>query len=290
MNDQKDNLKNKETNTKSKYTGDFVRNDKNVDNKDVYAFVLKKTEKLVAALYMVTDCMDTDDAIKMKMRLLGVDVLSAVHKIPVLSPSEKHVHITSTRLEINEIVSLVDISATIGFISEMNANILRREFNVLIHELGLHQGRTGVKNEEGDRFENRKISEFILSDEMFKIDKSESPSLGVTSPESLALIGHKKTGLSAGLSNRLSNLPARLNGQIKDKGHLELSQPKEDRSQKIKDIIKDKGGEFGLSIKDISVSFSDCSEKTIQRELNTLVSLGKIKKTGEKRWSRYMLA
>ncbi len=289
MNDQKDNLKNKETNTKSKYTGDFVRNDKNVDNKDVYAFVLKKTEKLVAALYMVTDCMDADDAIKMKMRLLGVDVLSAVHKIPVLSPSEKHAHITSTRLEINEIVSLVDISATIGFISEMNANILRREFNVLIHELGLHQGRTGVTNEEGDRFENRKISEFILSDEMFKIDDSKSLSVSVNTVNPVGIIGQKKTFMSLGNNHGLSALSDKPKSQSYSKGQEEVSLPKEDRSQKIKDIIKDKGGEFGLSIKDISVSFSDCSEKTIQRELNTLVSLGKIKKTGEKRWSRYQM-
>lgn len=41
-------------------------------------------------------------------------------------------------------------------------------------------------------------------------------------------------------------------------------------------------------IKDIALLFSDTSEKTIQRELGTLVASGRITKRGAKRWSVYM--
>jgi len=44
-----------------------------------------------------------------------------------------------------------------------------------------------------------------------------------------------------------------------------------------------------LMIKDISHKISDCSEKTIQRELIALVAAGVLKKKGERRWSRYSL-
>jgi hypothetical protein len=44
------------------------------------------------------------------------------------------------------------------------------------------------------------------------------------------------------------------------------------------------------SIKDVAALFPDVSEKTIQRELNTLVSSGKINKRGDKRWSLYLAA
>jgi predicted HTH transcriptional regulator len=44
-----------------------------------------------------------------------------------------------------------------------------------------------------------------------------------------------------------------------------------------------------LNIKDIASVIKDCSEKTIQRELVALVSLGILKKEGERRWSRYSL-
>ena len=45
-----------------------------------------------------------------------------------------------------------------------------------------------------------------------------------------------------------------------------------------------------IMIKDISPLISGCSEKTIQRELSAMVQTGILKKTGEKRWSRYSLA
>lgn len=42
-----------------------------------------------------------------------------------------------------------------------------------------------------------------------------------------------------------------------------------------------------VSIKDISSKIKDCSEKTIQRELNNLVFEKAIVRIGEKRWSKY---
>ncbi|MEK7171161.1 MAG: hypothetical protein AAB774_02550 [Patescibacteria group bacterium] len=42
-----------------------------------------------------------------------------------------------------------------------------------------------------------------------------------------------------------------------------------------------------LPIKDIAKNLQNFSGKTVQRELNTLVIAGLVKKTGERRWSRY---
>lgn len=44
-----------------------------------------------------------------------------------------------------------------------------------------------------------------------------------------------------------------------------------------------------LSIKDISTIIKDVSEKTIQRELISLIKAGVILKSGERRWSKYSL-
>ena len=45
-----------------------------------------------------------------------------------------------------------------------------------------------------------------------------------------------------------------------------------------------------IMIKDVSPLIHGCSEKTIQRELLSMVDKGILKKIGEKRWSRYSLA
>ncbi len=60
---------------------------------------------------------------------------------------------------------------------------------------------------------------------------------------------------------------------------------KVDRKDKILSFINDRKSAV---IKDITTLFPDVSEKTIQRELNTLIETGKITKRGDKRWSIYM--
>ncbi len=46
----------------------------------------------------------------------------------------------------------------------------------------------------------------------------------------------------------------------------------------------------GASIKEISAVVRDCSEKTVQRELNELINQGLVRRVGERRWSTYELA
>lgn len=234
-------------------------------NKPIYEYVNKKTEKLVTALYMVTDCMDTEDALKTKIRNLGVELMSDMYRLPNMSPVDKKNHISITLSHASEIHSLIEISCTIGFISEMNTSILKRELSNLISELDIHR--------KEDKHFTYKIDE-----EMFEIPR---PSADKVFPTNNVL---KDKRTSFGMSFRTNNTNPSLSltkGLVLNR---ESVTSKEDRTEKILKLIKDKKE---VSIKDISIAFTDCSEKTIQRELNSLVSKNQIKKIGEKRWSRY---
>ena len=68
--------------------------------------------------------------------------------------------------------------------------------------------------------------------------------------------------------------------------HSIASKRKGNRSETILKILKKKDN---LTVKDIAQVISDCSEKTIQRELLALVEKSVLKKVGERRWSRYSL-
>lgn len=59
-----------------------------------------------------------------------------------------------------------------------------------------------------------------------------------------------------------------------------------DRRERIKTILEAKGE---ATIKDISEIITDCSEKTIQRELNAMIEDNLVKRQGERRWSRYSI-
>jgi hypothetical protein len=76
--------------------------------------------------------------------------------------------------------------------------------------------------------------------------------------------------------------------------HLSVNNPlkipliNENKSKRQDAILSFINERKSVGIKDISALFSDTSEKTIQRELGTLVAAGKITKRGEKRWSVYL--
>ena len=250
---------------------------KSLSNIPIYEFANKKTEKLVTALYMVSDCMDSDDALKGKLRQLGVELLSDMYKLSTLSPMDKHVHISSSLARVNEILSFVEIAYTIGFISEMNTAILKKEFMILIGELENHQKKD-------------KHFTFTLNEQMFSTP--EIPSVRQPARP------HDSSGAGGGLA-QVKRTPFNSMSFSSVSSVTNLTDRK-DRTDKILNLIKDlsrnkaekkdlPAGEAGVSIKDISSSFTNCSEKTIQRELNSLVSKGQLKKTGAKRWSRYAI-
>jgi predicted HTH transcriptional regulator len=58
------------------------------------------------------------------------------------------------------------------------------------------------------------------------------------------------------------------------------------RRKKILEVVRSKGQ---ATIHEFIESIQGCSSKTIQRELTSLVLSGTLKKTGERRWSKYSL-
>ena len=58
------------------------------------------------------------------------------------------------------------------------------------------------------------------------------------------------------------------------------------RRDRILQVVKDRGA---ATIKDITDVVTDCSEKTVQRELMALIKDNIVHREGERRWSRYSL-
>lgn len=269
-----------------------VSYNKPLSNMPIDDFANKKTEKLVTALYMVTDCMDTDDALKGKLRLLGVELLSDMYKLATLSPMDKYNRTPVCLARIYELLSFIEIAYTIGFISEMNTVILKKEFEGLASNLKSRQSKD-------------KHFTFSLNSKMFEV-----PAIGNNFNNKKVYSHNNIKDMSAHIGNSIkrtsyNNISGRPigvsfinngsplennNGNYQNKQASNLSD-REDRIKKIISIIKDKSvlpeNKDGVSIKDISLAFTDCSEKTIQRDLNSLVQKGQISKTGSKRWSRY---
>ena len=70
--------------------------------------------------------------------------------------------------------------------------------------------------------------------------------------------------------------------------HISREYKSNTKDKRQKEILTFINNRKSVAIKDITVLFPDVSEKTIQRELSTLVELGQVTKRGSKRWSIYM--
>jgi predicted AAA+ superfamily ATPase len=65
-----------------------------------------------------------------------------------------------------------------------------------------------------------------------------------------------------------------------------------ERAERILEFIRKQKSVSGAgtSIKDIAATIKGCSEKTIQRELSSLIEAGLVRRVGERRWSQYLPA
>ena len=238
-----------------------------------------KTQKLITALYMVTDIMDKDEPIRNKLRTLGLEIIAETF------PMSKTVFDIG---KIDQTMSFLNIASAMNFISEMNCSILKKEFLELkesIQELDVKPAW---------------LEEFFLTPSP---EETVSNVLGIA-PQIYK--GHVKfhngqlkrtrIGVQKGstLMKALSdkNLIDSLNGHfMSDKNSFNIL--KKQRRDSIINIIKNNGESSTIrDIKtkiNIGVKGTPISEKTLQRELMSMIKDNVLNKIGEKRWSRYFI-
>lgn len=234
-------------------------------NAPAFGYFYRKCEKIVTALYMVTNLLSDKEPVKWKLRKLGTDTLSLSNKIKDTFASGREEVLYDVKSHILEIDSLLTIARFSGLMSEMNAEILRRELHSLSElfeerDFELNSGSLVI---EKTFFSPSKQDDFVTA----------SRQSGGRSAET-----HERVGSSAQSRERATAKPV--------VPSIKKTEKKSKRVEAILDTIRKKGT---VTIKDISLNMSDVSEKTIQRELLSLVEKNVLKKEGERRWSRYSL-
>ncbi|KKP85927.1 MAG: hypothetical protein UR88_C0003G0010 [Candidatus Nomurabacteria bacterium GW2011_GWA1_35_8] len=228
-----------------------------------------KINKLITALYMVTDTMDKEEPIRLKLRTLGVEILSDTSTIS-RTPFDIE--------KINQILSFLNITFDVGMISEMNCNIIRKEFIELKQSIQEFTAQNHLWLEEfvkhSSEEENSSIghSKFNDSQKNMSLNKGQRTRIGVQKGNTLMKALSEAEG-----GNNFETL-------------------KNKRREEIITIIKNKkevSNMDGVTITDIKKEakglLASCGEKTLQRELISMVKDNILKKTGEKRWSQYFI-
>lgn len=258
--------------------------------KDSYhLYVYKKTERLVTVIYMLTNLFLDKEPIKWHLRDEALDLLSNSLSFSARETTGETNAVKSFVSGLIEISSILEFAKISGLVSEMNCRLIRSEFDALL--------RIIEKNEDMSLISG----ELTLPENFFDLPENISPikNSATASVASQNILHRESKGQSQfSPTKSVSFKPTTVkkdvvhssSGQVARPIPQAIPSPKIpgiNRSQAILDMLKK---DSNLTIKDFANVITDCSEKTIQRELLAMVGKGVLKKEGERRWSRYSLA
>ena len=236
---------------------------------DSYSYTFKKVEKILTALYLVTNLISDTEPLKWKIRKLGHDILSLTGTLKDRFGAQYDEVIRSFNSLVMEMVSLLEIGYISGLMSFMNAHIIKDELIKLVKEI--------IENQDRSTYSKS----FLFDESFFDITKKTGVHESSQRQKSTKELVSKTTQRVDDKEHK------RQFGHRHGSPHADTLEKRENRRKVILDLIKKNNN---VTVKDVSGLIKDCSEKTLQRELLALVSEGVLEKVGERRWSRYSLS
>ena len=241
-----------------------------IKNKQLF-IILKKSEKLTTAVYMLTNFFDEKESIKWKLRDKSTSFLSFITALVYghgAGGAQREVKMLA-----EEIVILLELGKNARLVSPMNFSILKEEYRILMGALYRESEDKGV------------IADFEFPERFFSEEPTAIKEKNATgNGGELAITDNGKTAKETGKDNSKNALfPFKQNDFYGGSGS---AYKKDLRRDTIMKILRTKGE---ITVKDISRFVSGVSEKTLQRELISLMNEGVIRREGRKRWSRYLL-
>lgn len=217
--------------------------DKTIKNSEKsYDYIAERLQKLTAALYRVTDLFSDKEPLKWSLRDNAIELY-----LKLMSIKRNPGNFQDVIEYVGKIIKMLEIASTGTIVSNMNFDILRKEY---INLMNIMEGNKEVMVPE--------ISIGQKTIGQIKTEKIEAPI-----KPARQILPRKKSDRPVLKSKRLHS---------------------EERKKKIIDFLKQNGEK---TIKEISVIFTGISEKSVQRDLSNLIKTGQLISKGEKRWRTY---
>ncbi len=262
-------------------------------------YVLKKSERILAALYLVSDLLSDSEPLKWTLRERGAEMHALSFLMNTGDPTQKNNALRNLYLAITETVSYLRVGLLSGIISQMNFDLLDQELMSLVNTL--HERAHAEREHHGyvlsqTFFDTTGVAEHVLS----KYKNSLVKNYGHLNEQSTNIKDNKGVNIKDGSKDTIPSSKVN-NDRVFSKDNINkddieikssrslvsiVDTKKDNRRTLILDLLSKKSN---LSIKDFSLVIKDCSEKTIQRELVELVDQGVLIRNGERRWSTYSL-
>jgi hypothetical protein len=293
------------------------------DKKGIHLY--RRSLKICKAYFLLTQHMQGFDSIKSKLQNSALDMSSRTLDL-VTSFNKTEESARAVAMNAMALVSMSDIAVTSRLFSDSNYTLVVGQVQIFIDEVEQYWNTMSHNNQvipmhmfdvdalddsykkaEADAgvamsFMNTKNEEIKTSSNTIKkggSERGEDSHIGhvkmnpsQTNGTDASTTRIVKSSVIATLQKSAHKFESHhsqynQNSVVSVDGSSRTEGPKNDRQTLILNTIHTKGES---SIKDLTDIIKGCSEKTIQRELITLVHSGALLKTGERRWSRYSIA
>jgi hypothetical protein len=208
----------------------------------------RRGERLVVALYLLTNHIAKDEPLKSQLRNSATEMLANILAIRDEMRSADSSKVRTFQASIRYLISLVRMLTVSGYVSHQNANVVCEALDEL--------GNFLQSSQRSNLSENIRISPDDLSDVPFE-DKRKVTDRREIKDSAVSSIKHAA-------SDKIFDV----------------------RKQNILNTLTARGE---LGIREICANLPEYSEKMVQRELAELVAMGRVRKSGLKRWSKYAL-
>ncbi len=229
-----------------------------------------KAEKIVAALHVLTSHFDDTEFLKSSIRSCAMTFL--VHVL-----GDKDI-----QDEVNKLSSFIRVAMLSQQIKKENGELILQELvkvnfekskkDIIENIMDTQHATTLPSAQKTLSAEEQKVTSFTLA--------QQSP----TPTPRERMEAYKETLTADRSSFKTDSVPSIKATPSFQKDDTVTLTP---RRQKVISLLSKTDTK---SIRDISRHFNDCSEKTIQRELNDMVESNIIIRVGDRRWSTYKLA
>ncbi len=223
------------------------------NNNNQQNLVIKRqvqVEAISKAVYLVTDFFEETEPLKMSLRRVAVECVESADR----------------KNNFLKLISLIKLAKDINLVNAMNAELLLKVLNEQVAEMDTKTNVSEVN-----------ISSVFEKEE--EVQKPQNEVMVIEHKEHISVVPNHK------LDKKLSNITINNNTQnIKTINNISMDIGS--RRKRILEIVRSRGA---VTINEFIDAIKGCSSKTIQRELTSLVLSGTLKKTGERRWSKYSL-
>lgn len=227
------------------------------NDKDYFLNVFKRTEKIISVIFYILSHTTQSDKNQRQIDTLKDRALKT-HEAS-LATLRLEAQQVATELPLFQF-NLVDLESTVRLAEA--TDIISSNLTQLLYEQ-----LDGVQ---------RYIQNHYQADK--KIDFNQYPSLHTASVTKTQKA--LPTTNTPSVRKKSVRIPS---GDISTDAYMVYSQLT-DRAARIRTVLEAKPQ---ATIKDIAEIITDVSEKTIQRELNSLIEKGQVIREGERRWSKY---